>query len=178
MVAPIGARAGGLFERQIFTSALVVERAHRRLAIRPVEQDAASNPHARTQRDRIGRKPLRGIHGAEQVLLRTDRADIDRISGNIGAGTRDHGQSSKALLMFVMPPRQRDEKIGQETVQHAADDQYKKQELGVPGGRPEALQTIRRQCDEPLRLLQQWNQSVSSKSRGRFCVRTREKSET
>ena len=104
MMTPVGAFAGRFLEGKILPPALTIERAHRRVAIGPVEQDAPDNLDARTQSDRIGRKPLRRMHGAQQVRFRTDRADIDGIAWNPVVGVRDHRQPGEASLMLVVPP--------------------------------------------------------------------------
>src|SRR5271156_3654682 len=105
MVTPVGASAGRFLECKILPLALTVERTHRRFVIRPVEHDAPDNLDARTRRNWIGRKPLRGMHGAEQILFGTNRADIDRIGRNLVACAREHRQPGKAFLMLIVPPQ-------------------------------------------------------------------------
>ena len=94
--------------------------ADRRFAIGPVKQNAADNFDARSQRDRIGRIPRGGIHGAENIVSRSDHADIDRIAGNAVRRARYHGEIGKRLLMLVVPPRQRQHDVGQQEIE--ADD--------------------------------------------------------
>src|SRR5271169_3761330 len=79
MVAPVGAPPDRLLKGKVLVTVVVVQMADRRMKIRAVEQNAADDLNARAQRNRIGRVPAGGIHGAEHVLPRSDESDIDRI---------------------------------------------------------------------------------------------------
>ena len=80
VVAGPRAFAVGLLEGQILLAVLVEEGTDRRVQVGPIEQHAADDPHARTQRDRVGGSPPSRVHGAEHVILGALESNINRIA--------------------------------------------------------------------------------------------------
>jgi hypothetical protein len=56
------------------------------------------------------------MHRAQDVFFVSCQADIDWIGRDILCGAGQHRQPGQALLVFVMRPRQRQRKIGNDAV--------------------------------------------------------------
>src|SRR4029453_10609190 len=104
MMASIGACPDGLFECQIFASCVVKKGTHWRVAIRPVEDDAADDLHARLESNRIGRVPRSRVHGAQNVIFGSDQANVDRIARNVLGSARYHRAPPAPPLMLRVAP--------------------------------------------------------------------------
>src|SRR5579863_7938420 len=106
VVARPRALAGTLFEGQILLSVLIEEVAHRRVEIRPVEKNAADDPDARTQRDRVGGPPPGRVRGTEHVVLRAFKPDIDNVAGETERGPRRRLEPGEPALVLEMAPEE------------------------------------------------------------------------
>ena len=102
-----------LLEGQILLAVLVEEGTDRRVEIGPIEQHAADDPRARTQRDRVGGSPPSRMHGAEHVILGALKPDIDRIARQSERRARRRLEGGELRLAFEMAPEEGGEDIGQ-----------------------------------------------------------------
>ena len=137
MVAAIGAGADRLFEGEILAAAEIIEIADRRVPIGAVEQHAADDLDRGFQRDRIGRIPAGGVHGAEHVPDVADQPDIDRIAGNALRGPRHHRQVGEALLVLVMRPEAGQHQIGEQAI--GDEDEQRERQRAPAAGRAFAI---------------------------------------
>src|SRR5439155_4941072 len=78
VVALACARADLLLEGEILVAAEQEERAHRRIRIGTVEDDAPGDAEAAAQRDRVGWAPAGGGERALDVCLAADERDVQR----------------------------------------------------------------------------------------------------
>ena len=136
VVPPIGALADRHFESQILPLILVIQMTDRR-GVRSGRSSRTLPTISMLDRNVIGSagsQPAASFAHRNASSREPTRPTLIGSAGIPVAVCVTIVSPARPFSMFVMPPRQRDEKIGQETVQHAADDQYKKQELGVPAG--------------------------------------------
>ena len=82
----------------------------------PVKHHTADDLDARAQRDRIGRKPARLVHGAKHVFFDANESDVKCISRNSGAGACNHWQGGQAGFMLVMGPQDREQDVSQHEI--------------------------------------------------------------
>src|SRR5262249_51864165 len=116
MMAAIGACPYRLFEGQIFAPPVVVKRAHRRVAIGPVQNDAADDVNARPECNRICGIPSSGVHGAQNIAFGSNQAHIDRITRNTLTGACYHRTSCQSPLMLIMAPCEWQHDVGEDSV--------------------------------------------------------------
>ena len=116
MVAAVGALADRLLEGKVLAAPLVEERADRRVAVGPVEDDAAGDLDAGLERHGVGGIPAGGGKRADRLLLGPDQPDIQRIAGNSVGGDGHHRPAAQPRLVLVMRPEARQHQIGGEQV--------------------------------------------------------------
>ncbi len=129
VVAAIGAAANRLFERKILAAAKIIEIADRRVFVGTIEQHTADNLDRRFQRDRIGWKPARRVHRADDVLFVADQPDIHGIAGNALPGAGHHRQAGEAFLVLVMGPKRWQDQVGENDV---GEQEEKRERRGAP----------------------------------------------
>lgn len=115
-MSAVRAPAIRFFERELFFSSFVIKWTNRRISIGPTKYYASNDLDARTERDRIGGKPARFVHGTEYFFLASDEPDIDGIAWDAFSSSRHHGQEGKARLVLVMGPQGGQHDIGKHQV--------------------------------------------------------------
>jgi hypothetical protein len=109
-----------------------------------MEDDAAGDPYGGGERHRIGRRPAGRAHGAHQVLLRADQADVDRVAGDAESGDGAGSEIRDLSLALVVAPDERRGQIGQHEISRrdrrddgdrAATDEIRRRHRGDSGVR-------------------------------------------
>jgi clan AA aspartic protease (TIGR02281 family) len=129
MMTMVGAAADRLLKSEILMPAEIIKFADRRGPVRAIQQYAADDFDRRFECHGIGRIPARRLHRAQNVLVVADQADIDRVAGNALRRSCHHRQARQALLVLVMGPEGREQKVGHEAI---ADHDQQRQLRGSP----------------------------------------------
>src|SRR4051812_26175372 len=75
MLASIRALPKWLLEREVLAAAFDIKRAHRRVSIRAIGNDAADDFDAGSEGNRVRRKPVGRSHEGHQLFTRSYDAD-------------------------------------------------------------------------------------------------------
>src|SRR5919199_971232 len=116
VMAAVGTQSDRLLKSEILWPILVIEGAHRCIAIGAMEQHAADDANARPHSDWIGREPACSVHCVNDILFGPDKADVERIARNALHRSGHHRQTLKSPLMLIVGPGPRQQKVGQQAV--------------------------------------------------------------
>ena len=115
-------------EREVLLAAVVVQAAHRRIVVRPLEHRRFGNLQATLERERVGRIPLRGDHDPLQLPLGADDGHVERIAGDARRRVRDAGNVfERRMAIGVRVPKQRRHHVGQGEVNRHENAERDKQ---------------------------------------------------
>ncbi len=121
-MATVRALPGRLFESEVLLPPVVEQGTDRRGGIGSPQRDAADNAQRSFQRHGIGRRPAGVVEGADDLLLRANHAEVERVARNAVRRARHHGPAGNALLRLVVPPEHRQGEIGERGPQDQARD--------------------------------------------------------
>src|SRR5437868_14254048 len=121
----IGASGVRVFKSKLLLSSVIIERTDRRIAVGTIKRHAADDVDARAQHDRVGRKPFRLMHGADDIFFAANKSDVQCVTRNAVAGARHHGKAGQTRFMLVVLPERRQNHVGQYEIDdwHSSKDE-------------------------------------------------------
>src|SRR5258705_1995740 len=130
MLSAVRAYSIGLFESQILTPSVEIQWTDGRVLVGAIEQHTSDDFEAGPQRNRIGRIPAGGMKCGNDILPRSDQADIDRPARYSLRRRRHHCPLCQAWLMLYPGPGCRQNQVADDDV--GRDHRCKKPEIPLP----------------------------------------------